>query len=63
MNLEGKMLSHAKKPHLVGKNLKDFNKYGNTLFQEYDRRRQGPRHWLGRLPLGLSGYGLGQGKD
>lgn len=34
MDLEGKMLSHAKKPQLVGKNLKDFNKYGDTLFQD-----------------------------
>ncbi|MGB5453626.1 MAG: cache domain-containing protein [Sedimenticolaceae bacterium] len=34
MDLEGNMLSHAKKPDLVGKNLKDFNKYGDLLFQE-----------------------------
>ncbi len=34
MDLEGKMLSHAKKPHLVGKNLKGFNKYGDMLFQD-----------------------------
>lgn len=34
MDLEGKMLSHAKKPDLVGKNLKDFNKYGDMLFQD-----------------------------
>ncbi len=34
MDLEGKMLSHAKKPNLVGKNLKDFNKYGDHLFQD-----------------------------
>lgn len=34
MDLEGKMLSHAKKPTLVGKNLKDFNKYGDYLFQD-----------------------------
>jgi len=34
MDLEGKMLSHAKKPNLVGKNLMDFNKYGDLLFQE-----------------------------
>jgi len=32
MDNEGVMLSHAKKPELVGKNLKDFNKYGDTLF-------------------------------
>ena len=34
MDLDGKMLSHAKKPNLVGKNLKDFNKYGDLLFQD-----------------------------
>jgi signal transduction histidine kinase len=34
MDNEGVMLSHAKKPELVGKNLKDFNKYGDNLFQD-----------------------------
>ena len=34
MDNEGVMLSHAKKPALVGKNLKDFNKYGDLLFQD-----------------------------
>lgn len=34
MDLEGKMLSHAKKPNLVGKNLMDFNKYGDMLFKD-----------------------------
>lgn len=34
MDLEGNMLSHAVKPDLVGKNLKDFNKYGDFLFQD-----------------------------
>ena len=34
MDLEGKMLSHAKKPNLVGKNLKDYDKYGDLLFQD-----------------------------
>lgn len=34
MDNEGVMLSHAKKPQLVGKNLKDFNKYGDNLFQD-----------------------------
>jgi signal transduction histidine kinase len=34
MDLDGKMLSHAKKPDLVGKNLIDFNKYGDTLFKD-----------------------------
>ena len=33
MDLEGKMLSHPKKPELVGKNLLDFDKYGDKLFQ------------------------------
>lgn len=32
MDLEGNMLSHAKKPELVGKNLIDFDKYGDKLF-------------------------------
>jgi signal transduction histidine kinase len=32
MDMDGVMLSHAVKPELVGKNLKDFNKYGDTLF-------------------------------
>ena len=34
MDMEGVMLSHAKKPDLVGKNLLDFNKYGDTLFKD-----------------------------
>ena len=33
MDLEGVMLAHPKKPQLVGKNLLDFNKYGDPLFQ------------------------------
>ena len=32
MDLEGKMLSHPKKPDLIGKNLLDFDKYGDKLF-------------------------------
>ena len=32
MDLDGVMLSHAKKPDLVGKNLIDFDKYGDKLF-------------------------------
>lgn len=32
MDMEGKMLSHPKKPELVGQNLRDFNKYGDKLF-------------------------------
>jgi len=34
MDMQGVMLSHAKKPALVGKNLIDFNKYGDLLFQD-----------------------------
>ncbi len=34
MDLDGVMLSHAKKPQLVGKNLVDFNKYGDYLFKD-----------------------------
>jgi signal transduction histidine kinase len=34
MDMEGVMVSHAKKPDLVGKNLYDFNKYGDNLFQD-----------------------------
>lgn len=33
MDLDGVMLSHAVKPELVGKNLLDFNKYGDELFK------------------------------
>ncbi len=47
MDLEGKMLLHAKKPHLVGKNLKDFNKYGDLLFQDMITVAAGPgRGWV-----------------
>lgn len=34
MDMEGKMLSHPKKPELVGQNLLDFDKYGDKLFQD-----------------------------
>ena len=34
MDTEGVMLSHAKKPELVGKNLAGFNKYGDELFMD-----------------------------
>ena len=34
MNLDGVMVSHAKKPGLVGKNLLEFNKYGDFLFKD-----------------------------
>ena len=33
MDLDGVMLSHAVKPELVGKNLLNFNKYGDELFK------------------------------
>jgi len=47
MDMEGTMLSHAKKPHLVGKNLKDFNKYGDMLFQDMIAVAQDPgRGWV-----------------
>lgn len=42
MDNEGVMLSHAKKQKLVGKNLKDFNKYGDTLFQDMIAVSTGP---------------------
>jgi cytochrome c len=34
MDKDGVMLSHAKKSHLVGKNLIKFKKYGDLLFQD-----------------------------
>ena len=34
MDLEGLMLSHAVKPDLVGKNLIEFNTYGDKLFED-----------------------------
>ncbi|MBK1699458.1 cache domain-containing protein [Thiococcus pfennigii] len=34
MDMDGVMLSHAVKPELVGKNLLEFNKYGDLLFQD-----------------------------
>jgi len=34
MDQDGVMLSHAKKPQLVGKNLAEFNKYGDFLFKD-----------------------------
>jgi cytochrome c len=33
MDLNGVMTAHAKKPELVGKNLSEFNKYGDPLFK------------------------------
>ncbi|MGM0678060.1 cache domain-containing protein [Ectothiorhodospira marina] len=34
MDMDGVMLSHAVKPELAGKNLLDFNEYGDLLFQD-----------------------------
>jgi cytochrome c len=34
MDMDGVMLSHAVKPELVGKNLIDFDKYGDELFKD-----------------------------
>ncbi len=34
MDMEGVMLSHPLKPHLEGKNLLDFNEYGDELFKD-----------------------------
>jgi len=42
MDMEGKMLSHPKKPELVGKNLLDFDKYGDKLFQKMVETAKSP---------------------
>lgn len=34
MDMDGVMLSHAVKPELAGKNLLDFDKYGDQLFKD-----------------------------
>jgi len=34
MDMSGVMTAHAKKPELVGKNLSEFNKYGDFLFKD-----------------------------
>ncbi len=34
MDMEGKMLLHAKKPELNGKPMLDFNKYGDFMFKD-----------------------------
>ena len=34
VDLDGVVVSHAKKPDLVGKNLLEFNKYGDFLFKD-----------------------------
>ena len=41
MDMEGVMLSHPMKPDLVGKNLLDFNKYGDELFKDMVATAQG----------------------
>ncbi|MGB5832140.1 MAG: cache domain-containing protein [Thiohalocapsa sp.] len=42
MDMDGVMLSHAVKPELVGKNLHDFDKYGDLLFQDMIKVAQDP---------------------
>lgn len=42
MDMDGVMLSHAVKPELVGKNLLDFNKYGDELFKAMVATAQDP---------------------
>jgi len=42
MDMDGVMLSHAVKPELVGKNLLDFNKYGDELFKDMIKVAQDP---------------------
>lgn len=47
MDMNGVMLSHAKKPELVGKNLLDFNKYGDLLFQDMIKAAQNDKQgWV-----------------
>ena len=46
MTMDGTMVSHAKKPDLVGKNLIDFNKYGDTLFQNMIKVAQTGAGWV-----------------
>jgi signal transduction histidine kinase len=46
MDMEGKMLSHAVKPQLVGKNLIAFNKYGETLFANMIEAAKGGSGWV-----------------
>jgi len=42
MDMDGVMLSHPLKPELVGKNLLDFNKYGDELFKDMIKVAQDP---------------------
>lgn len=47
MDMEGVMLSHAKKPELVGKNLLEFNKYGDFLFKNMvDLAKKDGKGWV-----------------
>ena len=46
LDMEGVMLSHAKKPELVGKNLLDFNKYGDHLFKDMIAAASGGEGWV-----------------
>ncbi len=56
VDMEGVIVSHAKKPQLVGKNLIDFNKYGDEPVQKHGRHGQGQRQWLGGLQVALPGH-------
>jgi cytochrome c len=42
LDTEGVALFHAKKPELAGKNLMDFNKYGDYLFRDMVNIAKGP---------------------
>ncbi len=46
MDMEGQMLSHAVKPGLVGKNLLDYDKYGETLFVNMIEVAKGGSGWV-----------------
>lgn len=47
MDLDGVMLSHAKKPELVGQNLLEFNKYGDFLFKDMiEVAKEDERGWV-----------------
>ena len=46
MDMEGKMLSHAVKPALVGKNLLDYDKYGEPLFVNMIEIAKGGSGWV-----------------
>ena len=46
MDMEGKMLSHAVKPQLVGKNLIEYDKYGEKLFVNMIEVAKGGSGWV-----------------